>query len=293
MRINFWPLAHFSLISFLFFSLAGFTAEVSKVKGKSVLIKLEGEPAQSGDEYFLLNSSGKKRALIRIAKVKGDRAIGKVTKGKAQAGMILQHRQEKSASAGRANQRSSSTSSSDSKMYWGGVIGISQNSMDVVVKDTNNNTVGTSSMSGMSFSAKGLFDFAILDEMLWFRGLAGLQGFSASGSSICGVGNSQTCNAELYYLTADFLGRWVFMPDSFRPWIGGGLGLMFPASKDSSALDSSSIGTTSAYIAALGVDWFMSPQFMIPIQLEYNMLPKSDEVEASFIALRAGFAVPF
>jgi hypothetical protein len=169
--------------------------------------------------------------------------------------------------------------------------------MDVRVTNATNQDLGTASMSGYGFSAKGLFDYELFPQ-IWFRGTAGLETFNAEAGSRgsgrdCGPGNSDACNAKLMYLTFDFIGRYVFGQGSFRPWLGGGLGLLFPASKDATALDPASISTTNVIVFAGGFDWFTSPTFYVPVSIEYGLLPKSDEVEASWIALRAGFAVPF
>ncbi len=64
-------------------------------------------------------------------------------------------------------------------------------------------------------------------------------------------------------------------------------------SKSASALQPQSISTTNVMGVAGGIDLFTSPTFYVPISLEYALLPKSDEVSASWIALRVGFAVPF
>nr|HMN68419.1 hypothetical protein [Bdellovibrionales bacterium] len=52
-------------------------------------------------------------------------------------------------------------------------------------------------------------------------------------------------------------------------------------------------GTTNVIVIGGGLDWFLSPTMYIPVSLEYGMLPKSDEVDAKWIAVRAGLAVPF
>ena len=274
-----------------------YAAEVVKVKGKSALINLNGDPAVIGDQFYLVTADGKRRALIRISKVKGDKAIGKITKGKAAAGMTLELKSGTGGSSGGGSPSyptpSSGGSFGDKKSYWGAIAGFSMDSMTVNVRDGTTGAVrSTESLSGSAFSAKGLFDYELFNS-IWFRGTAGLEGFSAAGPSACGVANNEACTASIYYLSFDFLARYVLGKGNFRPWAGGGVGLLFPASKESTALDSSSISRTNVIILGGGIDWFMSPRLMIPISVEYGLLPKSDEVEASWIAVRAGFAVPF
>ncbi len=273
-----------------FHSVFSFAAEVTKVKGGSALIDLKGDSASAGDQFFALSSDGKKRGILQITKVKGDKAIAKITKGKAEAGMTLQAR---SGGGGNASKgRSKHTAQPTGRSYWGGVLGLAMDSMKVRVTNPITKVAADAALSGTSFSAKGLFDYELFPQ-IWFRGLGGLESFSARGSSICGTSGTDACNASIYYIAADFLGRYVFSEGNYRPWLGGGMSLMFPASKSASALDSGSISNTSVILISGGLDWFLSPTMYIPISIEYGLLPKSNEVEASWIEVRAGLAVPF
>ena len=285
----------FLLVFFLSAPATLFAAEVTKVKGSSALVDLKGDAASPGDQFFGIKSNGKRGAILRIVKVKGEKAIAKVLKGTATAGMTLEFKPAKSAKSGGAMASGSGDgggrgmSAGKSRSYWGGLFGLGMDKMTVNVETAN----GTQSvaMSGMGFSAKGLFDYELFKQV-WFRGTAGLEGFSTSGSAICGDG-SASCDAKIFYIDFDFIGRYMFSTGNVRPWLGGGIGLLFPATKSASALDSSSISTTNVIIVGGGLDWFISPTMYIPVSVEYDLLPKSNEVEASAITLRAGFAVPF
>jgi hypothetical protein len=114
-----------------------------------------------------------------------------------------------------------------------------------------------------------------------------------SGSNLCGVANVSSCTTEINYLTFDFLGRYLFSMGTFRPWLGGGVSLLYPFSKDSNALSSESIAVTNVITLAGGADFVLSPRMHIPVMLDYSLFPKSDEVEASWLAFRVGIAVPF
>ncbi len=280
-----------------FFAPSAFAAEILKVKGKSALIDLKGDPAAPGDVFYAVKPDGKRAAILTISKVKGEKAIGKITKGKAAAGYTLELKPSQVTQRARPARdeydSSAESAPTGQRAYWGALVGFAQDSMTVNVNDFSTGLFREkTSLSGNAFSAKGLFDYELFPQV-WFRGTAGLEGFSASGSAICGVNNAETCNADIYYLSFDFLGRYVFSRGNIRPWLGGGIGLLFPASKKATALDSSSISTTNVMIFGGGVDWFTSPRMYVPISLEYGLLPKSDEVEATWIALRAGIAVPF
>jgi hypothetical protein len=269
-----------------------FAGEISKVKGSNALVDLKGDSASPGDMFYT-NADGKHKGIIQITKVKGDKAIAKIVKGKVDLGMTTEPRP---ASAGMAKRRRGGGGggpASKDRSYLGVVLGFAMDKMSVQVNDFNTNAnIGTANLSGNSFSAMGLFDYRMFTQ-IWFRGLAGVEGFAVSGTSICGTNNKEACNATIYYLAGDFLARYLFSEGSMRPWLGAGVELMFPASKTSTALNPASIGTTNALQVALGFDWFISRDSYIPFSVEYGLLPKSNEVEATWISVRAGMAFDF
>jgi hypothetical protein len=289
-------------LAFLFIAAPAFAIEVVKIKGKSALIDLKGEPAAIGDMFYALSDDGKRRGIIKISKVKGDKAIGKIVKGKAEVGMSLELRPSGGGKTAVAAAESEDAPSSDypagehKKMHWGAIFGITQTTMKAQVNDFTDSTqvFGTTNMSGMSYSAKGLFDYELFPR-IWFRGSSGLEGVDVSGNSICGSGNTNACNAQIWYFSFDFLGRYVFADPGkkFRPWAGAGVEMLFPLSKKATALNTGTITTTSVMIVTGGLDWQLSPKYYIPISLEYGLFPSSSEVKANWIGVRAGFAVPF
>ena len=295
-----------TLLFCLCFSFTADAAKVAKVKGKKVLINLEGDPAQAGDIYYTLTPEGKKAGIIKLQKIKGDQAIAILGKGRALPGFGLEYRQPKGAAA--ASTAATDSSSEDpapsdnitastggsNKMYWGGMLGFSQNTMDVDLKDGDGNTRANASLSGSAFSAKGLFDYELLQQV-WFRGTAGMEGFKASGGSVCGDSPTfgQACDVDIMYLSMDLWGRYMFTTSTIRPWVGVGFSLLFPMTKKATAVEEGSISNSSVMSLGGGVDWFISKDMYIPIQLEYGILPESEDVKAHLIALRVGLGIPF
>lgn len=293
------------------FALPAQAARVAKVKGKKLLITLEGDPAKEGDIYYTLAPNGKRAGIIKILKIKGDQAIGILGKGRALPGFGLEYRPPKGTQVAQPaaptpppeegeegpispEPMDETASTSDGKMYWGFIGGVGLNNMDVDLKDTNGDTRATASLSGTSFSAKGLFDYNIFDQV-WFRGMGGMEGFNASGPSNCGDAPNfnQACNAEIMYLAIDLWGRYLFSMKDFRPWVGGGFSLLFPMTKKATALEEGSITNTSVMALGAGFDWFVSPTLYIPFSVEYGLLPESDDVSANLIAIRVGVGFPF
>lgn len=281
-----------------------FAGQVVKVKGKGALINLQGDSASPGDSFYAMDG-GKKKALLKVTKVKGDKAIARIVKGNAAAGMTTAPGPagggSGSATASPSAAESSSSESGHSphsasagRSYWGGMAGFAMDSMKVNVNRSQppRDSLGIFPLAGSGFSAKGLFDYELFNQV-WFRGMFGVEMFNVAGDAKCSTGNTKTCDAKIMYLSGDFIGRYVFAMGNFRPWLGLGIALLFPASKSSTALDAASIGTTNVILPSGGLDWFISPTMYIPIQVEYGMLPKSNEVDAHWIAVRAGLAVPF
>ncbi|MGE0762059.1 MAG: hypothetical protein AB7N80_02155 [Bdellovibrionales bacterium] len=290
------PLMLSSLLSLLLtLSFTAEAAKVSKVDGRKVMIDLEGDSANAGDVFVVMDPNGKRKGLVKIRAVKGNRAVGLLGKGKAEAGWAT-----KFSSAGKSKSASGQAKTSGSPIetptgtsFWGLIGGFSMNSMKVKVDNDGDNTNETSvSLSGNAFSLKGLFDYNMFSQ-IWFRGMLGLEGLSAKGPTQVGCQN-KACDANIYYLSADFWARFLFSQSgSFRPWAGGAFSLMFPASKKATALEEKSITNTSAISLGGGFDWFTSPTFAIPVQVEYSLLPKSETVEATVIAIRAGVMFTF
>ncbi|NCN95662.1 MAG: hypothetical protein GW917_02975 [Bdellovibrionales bacterium] len=282
----------------LFFSTEGFSAQVSKVKGQSVLIDTQGEEVMVGDIFFVIDLSGNKKAILKILKVKGNRAIGRIGKGSPQVGMSLERKNARQSSRPMQNdvqpmEDSYSSSYDDgyaptSTRRWGGLLGLGMDSLSADEKNAAGAKTGnTISTSGMSFSLMGLYDHKVLSKV-WFRGLFGAEGFKTSGSSSAG-----DRSVDLIYLGANAIARYLFSEGNIQPWLGGGFSLLFPLSKTSNLLDSSSITNTYSLLFTGGLDWKVSPRLFVPISLEYGMLPKSDSVEASWIQVRAGISIPF
>lgn len=281
------------LVMLFFVGASALAAQVTKVKGKGVLISLSGEAAMPGDKYFLLNSAGKKKAIVQITKVKGGQALGRVTAGKAEVGMNLVRGGSGSSPVAQSSRRDSGGGSLGhgflrSRSYWGPMIGYGLDSMSV---DLNTSPVTNTSMSGSAFSVNAFFDYQLF-ERVWFRGAVGYQGFSVKSSMTC-PNTTSNCNATISYLDFTFLGRYLFTDTSFRPWAGAGFDLIFPASKSSTALDSGSINTTGVIVLTAGFDWSINQNMYIPVSIEYGLFPHSSSVNADWITGRIGIAWPF
>lgn len=263
-------------------------AKVEKSKGKRVLIDGEGDTLEVGQIYMVKNQSGKTVGLIKVTKVARGKALAVLGRGTARPGHTLQLRNRVAKKSGSGSLQRTEKPASTS--FIGGVAGIAMSKADVDLFDTGGNPAGTASLDGNGFSAKAIYDSPLF-KSLWFRGLLGMEQFNVSGATNAACGGA--CESEITYLTFDFLARLLLSEGTMRTWVGGGGSLLFPLSKSSTALKESSITNTNLFIFAGGVDFFLSPTTYIPVQIEYDMYPKSDTVAASAIAIRGGFAVSY
>ena len=74
------PIYLLSILVFVILFSSAEAAKVLKVKGRKILIDREGETLKRGDLFYVVSKSGKKRGVVKIVKVKGKKAIGKLAK---------------------------------------------------------------------------------------------------------------------------------------------------------------------------------------------------------------------
>lgn len=278
--------------SFCFlFSLPAFSANIKAIKGRKVLIELKGDTVNVGDVYRVKNSSGQKTGLVKISRVAPKVAEAQL-KGKAKKGDSVDVSEKIASSKAKSSKKSNSQGSKSteygkSSFYIGGILGFSSSKAEIALPNQTANV----NLSGTGFSVKALADFQVY-EFLWFRGLAGLEQFNVGGENAPDCNNSE-CTAEVNYLSLDLWGRAVLGTGSFRPWAGLGFTVLFPASKESTALDEDKIAATSTFNIGGGFDYFLSPTTFVPVQVDFALFPKSDDVVASSIAARVGFGTSF
>lgn len=298
--------ARFLLSLLLLFSTSlAHSATVTQVKGKQVLIDMEGDSAAEGDEFFLINpDTEKKVGMVRVKKAKGSKAIALVIKGRAAEGYTLEQNSDEMAEEAdtdtdsevetRSSKKSRGSSSGTLKTLknsFGIMGGYLMNSMSADVSNNNNGTItkSSASMTGSGFAAGGFFDF-VFSPSIAIHTVAAMEQFSAKGTitnTACSGGTD--CNADINYLSLYGMAKWYVTQGSFRFWLGGGGGYLLALSKKSTALNESQISSNSVITGAIGGDLQMSKANYIPISLEYNMFPASETVKASQMAIKFGW----
>ena len=198
------------IMSFLFLGLYAEAASVKSVKGKRVVINLDGDEVSSGDKMYVMDSSGKKKGLLKIVKVSrnGKSALANLTKGKAQAGWTV--------SGGSSGSSSSSGGSGGimSGLHYGVSLGVSLDTMEAAIASE------TVTMSGNGFAVKGMADY-VWSPSISLRGKLGLETFKVSGEAATAVcTGSTTCNADINFLSVEGMARYIFSSGQYQFWAG-------------------------------------------------------------------------
>lgn len=280
------------LTSILLSSASSWAGRVVKVSGKKVLIILDANEVSStkkGDKLLLSTPGRKKKALVMVRNMKGNKVIAQLGKGKAARGLVSapytgkkknKPRESRYESASEiAKEEISSPSSSKHENLRFGVLGN--------FGTATQNVVEKADMSGSLMGVKGLVDYSLF-ESLGVRGRFGVDMFSVTGTG-AGI-NYQT---DINYLTVDILARYnIVDSSSFGLFVNGGVGIYSPLSSELSpagnaALDESSISTTSLLILGAGVSFPIGGMELF-LGADYLYFPPSDDVTTSAISAKVG-----
>jgi hypothetical protein len=257
-----------------------FAARVTQVKGTQVLIDLEGDDANSVvGKKFIMMVGDKKRAIIEITKAKNTKAIGKILKGKAEVDGTLVAVGGKSSSGGGKKKRTAKSDSSGGATdeTYGFLVGMNMANQSVTSGSKTN------AMAGNGFSLKGFGDYPIMGD-LSLLGRAGVEQFNVTGGSK---------STALMYLVGDLLVKYRFSEGSFSPFALGGLGLHYPISKSSDAIDTSVLSVTTVIILGGGANFTINDTSYATASIEYGYFPPGPDVTTSWIALRGGMGFKF
>ncbi|MEZ0391527.1 MAG: hypothetical protein ACAH59_04885 [Pseudobdellovibrionaceae bacterium] len=286
------------------FSLSLWAGTVSQVKGSKMIIQLEGESASPGNEYFILNSAGKRVGLVTIKQVKGTKALAELTKGRANAGDSIQAKgastsasQSSSAAASETSTTTSKKSTKSTGKYRvGALLGYAMNTFSLSVQDKTNTALKEDvTMKDSTFNLKGFYDYDLSPEFT-IRGAAGYESFAAKGTttaSICSNGSSTECSVKYDYLALEGSAHYNFLTGPTRVWVGLGYSFLIAMTKSSNIPNLTESSTNQMILFSGGTDISMGPSSFIPLVVEYGMFPGSSNVTANSIFLRGGYGMTF
>lgn len=275
-----------------------FSASISKVNGKKALILLEGLAVSPGTELFALNAEQKRRAVIRITQVRGDKAIGNVINGAAQPGMVLI--MKGSTPAPSVVPSYSDTGNRRDRDFlnrrqftkgWGILGGMAMSSMAFTAKNSQGSA--DLALAGNSFNFKGIYDHT-MSPSFTVRGATGLETLSVTGSSngsaFCS--GSASCSLGINYLTFEGSAQFNLTNSGSRFWIGGGFAFLLAMSKNTNISTLEVAGTNQVMFFSTGADIGIGRKNYIPITVEYGLYPFAG-VKLSGIYARAGYGWKF
>ena len=263
-------------------------AEVLQVKGSKVLLNIGGTDASPGSEFFALDGNGKKRAILRVKQVKGEKAIGELVKGKVEPGMSLKQKGSASASSdsGSSNSRVQDVNEPEERSKRPrGFMG------SFLKRGTGIGFMGGIAQNTMSLTAKNAGISQDFSPVFTVRGNGGIETFNASGTTsnsvLCG---GTTCSVAFTYLAFEGHAHYNFMTGPTRAWVGAGFDFLLTASKSSSIanLDTSS-ATNQMMDVEVGADFGLGGGAVVPVAFEYAIFPGSTTVKASSMLLKAGY----
>lgn len=294
MQLRFSPLRSLGLslviASLTFAASSSEAARVTKVGGRKVLIDgSDSEVALSQGGRYVVIVDGKRKAIIEITQVKGNKAIGRVLKGRAAVNGTLQPLSgAKTASSGSQRSRSGGGGTPFGDLTFGAVAGYAMDSQSVTVTSNDGSTSETIAMSGSGFSLKGFGDMPVSGP-IGVIGRVGIEQFNVSGSSTS-LGSRKT---SIMYATVDLMLRYNFMEGDIVPFGAIGLGIHFPLSKTSDVLNTQQVSSTSVFFFTGGLNYKLSETMYLTAMGEYGFFPPSNEVKTSMIAGRAGVGFRF
>ncbi|MCB0394655.1 MAG: hypothetical protein KDD25_08850, partial [Bdellovibrionales bacterium] len=244
-----------SLISFLVFAIFTISfwfapntanaAAILKVSGQKAIIGLEGMSVNRGDLLYA-TQGGKKRAILQVVKVAKSKALVRIRKGKALKGMRIiprsnlarqqkqrQEPQEEEESADMSNSddyESAASGPKESSFALGALFGYGINSMTVALKTSDSGDTEDVVMTGNGVSTKIAADYNFTPSV-GVRITSGLEMFNVYGEGkeeVCDDQSDTKCSTEISFFTIDAYLRWIFLPGTFAPWLGGGFSFLIP-----------------------------------------------------------------
>lgn len=258
--------------------------EVLNVKDKKALMSFPDEMSVPAvDDEVYATDNGKKVGIIKVTTVKGLRAIGMITKGRANQGMQIE---------AKGTVQKNEPASTKIGESWAVLGGMSMQSMSAQV--TGVGSTATTSMSGTNFLIGASYQFPYSKKIV-LEGDVFWENYSLTGTITYppGCTSSTSCNVSISYLAGYGLVKYYFLTGKFRAYAFAGMGLLQPISKSSNVLDSNAISFTQNFPLGAGLDWQMNKKYYIPVRIQYNYFMSSSTVTTSAINVIGGFGMNF
>jgi hypothetical protein len=272
---------------------------IKLVKGRKVLIELQGSAAEINQEFFSVDASGKKKSLLKIVQVKNGKAVANILKGKPLAGQNLQPRGGSKSSAATSESSPSSEKGASSsgpaprsKIESWGILG-SYGLNKMTATKTSNAINYVASMTGAGFGILGFYDYPMSENFV-LRGMTGVEQFVVNGDVTAAVCNSSlACEVNIMYLSFYGAAKYHLTTGKMRFWMAGGIGYLFAASKSSNILKTDGL-SSYAIVPSIGLDMTVGKTGFVPIAIDYAIYPDTGTVTGtSTTSIRIGWGFFF
>lgn len=277
-------------------------ARVAQVKGRRAMIELEGLSVGIGTELWLMSPQQKRTGIIRISSIKGDRAIGQITRGGAKPGFTLILKSGQTApSGGFSNANRSSERDLMRRRYkqgFGILAGMAMSNATLTARTKVNTTVVEDSLAlkGNSFNFKAIYDYH-MSAGFTVRAAGGLETLNtttnvsdASKAAVCS--GSTSCTLALNYLSAEIAAQFNMTSGATRVWAGAGYAFLMAMSKSNNISNLEATSTNQVILLGGGADIAMGQKGYIPLVVEYGLFPFAG-INLNGIYLRAGYGWKF
>ncbi len=276
---------------FMLFAHTAWSAQVLKIKGNKALLDNSDQSLYKGSEYNTINRQGQNSAVIQIQALKGNRAIGIITRGKTAPGQELRARTEnsfdyKTAAAPTSNQ------SPAIRSHYGLLAGLNYSQMKVSFTDGD-----SVSMTGNGLTFRGFYQMPVLSSVMAriALGYVPLTAKGTASAAACGTTTlTADCSTNINYLEVEGMAQYNLSEQSSRFWLGIGFSFLSALSKSSNAINESKVSSNQMILFALGYDYTLSSTMYIPINFEYGYFPSSTSgVTASMMLINTGLGMSF
>ncbi len=280
---------YFFLVAFSVSKVSAIT--ISKIKGKKVLINLDGAVIEVGQLFKVVDANVKTVGILKILNISKEKAIAEIIKGNVNESDKIVTPQSNLA----VGQSTKTTPNVPRNPYYGSLLlGLASNIVSIKVSDgiKNEKVDNTGNSVGLGVAVDHQY------FKPWFRGRAVLayEQFNAIGAASINGCNNQTsrdCQTDIKYLSGGMYAKFVQDYAQFQLWGGAGLNLKIPFSKSSTALVESSLGPTVAYGFILGSDYLLESKNFVTASIEKQFFLKSDSAETSTLFVRVGVGKQF
>ncbi len=282
-------------------------ASVSRVKGKSVLIEDSFNETRKGQIYYGVVNS-KKKAIIKIVNKRKGEALGRILKGVGIPGAQLMLRKtvvqniKKTTTITRRNDLVAPTRASYKVNYALGILAGANYNLGAI--EYTENTTGNrveGSLTGINENIKAFIDlnltprFSLRARMGWMPYYAEAED-TAPRCLPDQVGAPSAlfkCAVFIDYVGGDIAARLkLSVARAAQFWVGASVGIYHPInSEGTTALGNSVLETIMHFTAGAGVDIRLSERLFMPIEIDYELFPPSENVSLSSIGARMGFGL--